>query len=232
MESHSALISHFPEEFTPFFAHQDVRDFLEMGDSEGHEYAYGSKQLSGTRRLTISISIAKSAYDGAINSLQGILSQTELKRITDGNTLDNIREFIILARQKCDNKVGKSKMSRCIQVLHHYAQVFDVLSQVHADLTSLLWGSIRWLIQVCNFHSSADKSVELTMSKVSMNYITLLTRISEMLVDIGRNMPRVQLYCRLLPSAHIHRLVSEIYAAIVQFLYESIVFFKKHPFSK
>lgn len=53
-----------------------------------------------------------------------------------------------------------------------------------------------------------------------------------MLVDLGRSMPRIHLYLTILPSARITQLVSELYAVIVRFLHQSLVFVNKRFFSK
>jgi hypothetical protein len=83
-----------------------------------------------------------------ITNLQGVLTPTELKKITHGNTSDNVAEFMRLVLQKCNSRVRKGKVAKVVQILCHYAQVFDVISQSHAELTAFLWGAIRWLIQV------------------------------------------------------------------------------------
>jgi hypothetical protein len=87
--------------------------------------------------------------------------------------------------------------------------VLDVLAQAHAEYTSLAWGAIKWILTV------------------AVNYMNLLQKISVMLEDIGYRLPRIQLYQNLLPSKRLACVISELYAAIIGFLTQTILFFNK-----
>ena len=87
--------------------------------------------------------------------------------------------------------------------------MLDVLAQAHAEYTSLAWGAIKWILTV------------------AVNYMNLLQKISIMLESIGYRLPRIQLYQNLLPSKRLACVTSELYAAIIGFLTQTILFFNK-----
>ena len=92
--------------------------------------------------------------------------------------------------------------------LNRYQGVLDVLAQAHAEYTSLAWGAIKWILTV------------------AVKYMNLLQKISIMLESIGYRLPRIQLYQNLLPSKRLACVKSELYAAIIGFLTQTIPFDK------
>jgi hypothetical protein len=65
-----------------------------------------------------------------------------------------------------------------------------------------------------------------------MNYFTLLQRLSVMLSEIGHNLPRFLFYKHILPTNRMAGILSELYAAIVEFLHPAVAFFRRRRLSK
>jgi len=54
-----------------------------------------------------------------------------------------------------------------------------------------------------------------------------MTKLTDMLVDIGLNLSRVEVYLKLYPTARMVELTSMLYAAVVKFLQEVIAHFQR-----
>jgi hypothetical protein len=155
------------------------------------------------------ISWANHAYNEALKNLRSCLTSEDISKLTTGCSLQQVEELATHGQRRWEKSRAMSKVGKLVVVLHNYSQVLDVLCQSHADITCLIWGSIRWLLQAC------------------MNYIRLLERLSDMLAHIGRSLPRIELYRRILPTSRIIRAASGLYAAILDFLHLAIIFFRK-----
>jgi hypothetical protein len=129
-------------------------------------------------------------------------------------SVQELHAVAIQAQSSCSRSKGKGKLQSLVEILDHYSPILDVLSQSHSDYTALLWGTMRWLLQV------------------TMNYFKLLRRLSVMLEEIGDNLPRFMLYERIFSTDHMSRIISKLYAAIIQFLYEAVAFWKRHQVRK
>lgn len=161
-----------------------------------------------------SFGIATEAYETALQALQSTLSPTELASVQLTTSVEELYAVAERVESLCSRLKNKGRLQSLVEVLDHYSPILDVLSQSHSDYTALLWGSIKWLLQV------------------TMNYFRLLKRLSTMLEEIGDNLPRFMLYERILPTNHMFRIISKLYAAIIQFLYEAIAFWKRHKVRK
>jgi hypothetical protein len=96
---------------------------------------------------------------------------------------------------------GKGRIRNMVQTLNQYSGVLDIVAQWHPEYSALVWGS--------------------------MNYINLTQRIADMLEEIGDNLPRFVLYQRLLPTTRMSQVISKLYAAVIEFLYCTIVYFHR-----
>ncbi|KAI9771914.1 MAG: hypothetical protein M1839_002697 [Geoglossum umbratile] len=175
------------------FSHPDIRRFLQPHQK---------------------FEVATSAYNLAVEALATCLSPDELTRVQSPCTVHEVHALAEEAQRLCEKKVASTKIERFLQVLHHYSRVVDMIPQHHMGYASLIWGTMRWLLQV------------------SMNYFNLLHKLSAMLGDIGRNLPRFFLYQHILSTDHMASIISELYAVIVGFLHNAIVFFRKNRLRK
>jgi hypothetical protein len=69
----------------------------------------------------------------------------------------------------------------------------------------------------------------MNMTQVARNHQSLLQKLSKMLFKIGMNLPRIMVYRQLLPSQRMLELISQLYAAVVQFLSSTAIYFRQKP---
>src|ERR1700761_491706 len=60
----------------------------------------------------------------------------------------------------------------------------------------------------------------------------LLQKVSHMLFKVGFNIPKIMCYRELLPSDRMLELISQLYAAIVEFLRETAIYFRQKTIRK
>ena len=154
------------------------------------------------------------AYKTAIQALSSTLSTGELAEVQATKSIEELHAVAEQVQILFSRSKRKGRLQSLVEVLDHYSPVLDVLSQSHSDYTALIWGSMRWLLQI------------------TMNYFRLLRRLATMLEEIGHSLPRFMLYQRVLPTDHMSRIISKLYAAIIQFLSEAITFWISHKFRK
>ena len=147
-------------------------------------------------------------------ALRSILPKDDIESVIAPCDASQVLDIAMTAQARCRKGKAKQLLIQLIESLNAYARVFDVLCQFQPGITTLVWGSMRWLLQI------------------SMNYISLIQRISYILVEIGISLPRLQFYEKILPSDRIRRTTAELYAAIIEFLCPAIIFFNKHPIRK
>lgn len=122
---------------------------------------------------------------------------------------------VALSIQKDQNDVlDRRKMAKFIDVLDHYSGCFDVLSQCDFSYLTLIWGVLKF---------------GLIMSK---NHHDMLYKFTDMMVEVGLNLSRVELYRHIFPTGRMLELVSELYAAVIEFLHEFVVYAQKKTISK
>jgi hypothetical protein len=147
-------------------------------------------------------------------ALRCTLGDVDIESITAPCDAGQVLDVAVKAQARCRKGKAKQLLIQFVESLNTYSSVFDVLCQCQPGITTLVWGSMRWLLQM------------------SMNYIGLIQRISHMLVEIGLSLPRLQFYEKILPSDRIRRTTAELYAAMIEFLCPAILFFNKHPIRK
>lgn len=96
----------------------------------------------------------------------------------------------------------------------HYSGVFDVLSQCAFGYMTLIWGSLKFVLLMAKSH-----------------YDTLY-KFTDLMTEIGINLPVVELYRQIFPTTRILHFVSQLYAAIVEFLQEFIIYLKQKNYRK
>lgn len=80
-----------------------------------------------------------------------------MKDLVSASTVQEVHAVAAQALKARQENSSKSKILQVIQVLDHYSKAMDILAQAHAEYTCLLWGSIRWFLQVDSFRPSYMK---------------------------------------------------------------------------
>ena len=78
-----------------------------------------------------------------------MLTPDEIVQVSSGTTIVQLLDIVKDARpvpKRGDDK--KSKTERFVEVLFHYSECLDVLTQSYAEYLCLPWGSVRFLMQV------------------------------------------------------------------------------------
>ena len=154
-------------------------------------------------------SIAKEAYTVTVRRLQRILSPGELSQIQATLSVTDLHNVATKAQNLSGRGKGTGRIRSIVQALNQYSGVLDIVSQSHPEYSALVWGSVKWLLLI------------------AMNYINLTMRVADMLEEIGDNIPHFLLYQRLLPTIRMSQVISKLYAAIIEFLCCTIVYFHR-----
>ena len=67
---------------------------------------------------------------------------------------------------------------------------------------------------------------------MAKNHTDMMTKLTDMLVDIGLDLSRVEVYLKLYPTARMVELTSMLYAAVVKFLQEIVAHFQRSSVRK
>lgn len=153
--------------------------------------------------------IASEAYNAVLRSLGRTLSKDELHQIRETSSIQQLYNVATSTQNLVCKNRGARRVQNFVRILDHYTGVLDILSQAHPEYSCLVWGTIKWLL------------------RISMDYYNLLERLSIMLEEIGHNLPRILLYQQILPTSRMSDIISQLYAAIVEFLHGAIEFFHR-----
>ncbi|KAF6812664.1 hypothetical protein CMUS01_13003 [Colletotrichum musicola] len=155
---------------------------------------------------------AETSYARAVKSLQVLLQDEGALPAKSGK-----QELYQIAKKIQDAKEGvldKSKMQKFVKSLDHYQGVFDILSQADFSGLPLIWGGLKLM---------------LLMSK---NSSEVLSKVLDVVIDIGRSLERIRAYTKLYPIPRIVEFTTELYDAIVEFLEKVIKDSKKSTFKR
>src|SRR5690348_11557320 len=67
---------------------------------------------------------------------------------------------------------------------------------------------------------------------MSKNNYDVLSKVVDVVIDIGRNLERIRAYAKLYPTPRMLEFTADLYAAMVEFLEEVIKDAKKNPISR
>lgn len=166
--------------------------------------AYTGKHLTPRNRHAVD------AYHDAILQLKQVLKTDDLDNIlSPASTVTELHKVAIGIQRAQANVLEQRQIARFVDTLSHYSGVFDVLSQCAFGYMTLIWGSLKFVLLMAKSH-----------------YDTLL-RFTDVMSQIGINLPRVELYRKIFPTTRMLQFVSQLYAAIVEFLREFIVYLKQ-----
>ncbi|KAJ0123333.1 hypothetical protein J7T55_011798 [Diaporthe amygdali] len=158
---------------------------------------------------------AVDAYHDAIVQLKQVLKTDDLDNIlSSSSTVTELHKVAIGIQNAQANVLEQRQIARFVDTINHYSGVFDVLSQCAFGYMTLIWGSLKFVLLMAKSH-----------------YDTLF-KFTDVMCQIGINLPRVELYRQIFPTARILQFVSQLYAAIVEFLQEFIVYLKQKSYRK
>ncbi|KAK1492237.1 hypothetical protein CTAM01_10031 [Colletotrichum tamarilloi] len=150
---------------------------------------------------------AEIAYRNAVNSLHSYLNKDEvatvLSQSTVGKQSDPKADLHRIAwdiQRTREAKLGEGKTKKLIECLDHYQGVFDILSQAEFSGLPLIWGGLKFVLLVTKNNSN------------------VLSKVIDVMIDIGRDLERIRGYIALYPTPRMLEFSSELYAAIVEFL--------------
>lgn len=159
---------------------------------------------------------AVDAYHDAILQLKQVLKTDDLDDIlSPSSTVTELHKVAIGIQRAQTNILEKRQIARFVETLSHYSGVFDVLCQCDSfGYMTLIWGSLKFVLLMAKAH-----------------YETLF-KFTDVMSQIGINLPRVELYRQIFPTTRILQFVSQLYAAIVEFLQEFIIYLKQKNYRK
>ena len=103
---------------------------------------------SSTADESVAPRAATNAYNAAVEGLRTTLSPEELRRLQSASTVNAVQVVVTEAQRLWSNRRTNSRLERLVRVLGHYSQGMDILSVAHAEYTGLMWGAMRFILQV------------------------------------------------------------------------------------
>ncbi|GAB1316580.1 hypothetical protein MFIFM68171_06790 [Madurella fahalii] len=162
------------------------------------------------QRLTGHIDSARTAYARAFVSIQKSIKGDDAEAILSRSSQKDLAETAMELLNESSSNDDKGRFSRLIDILHHYHGVFDVLSQAgDFGYLAVVWGGMKLLLMMAK------------------NKKELLAKVTDMLVEIGLTLSRIEVYAKLFPTGRMVELISMIYAAVTDFLEEVILHFNR-----
>ncbi|KAK4244256.1 hypothetical protein C7999DRAFT_17471 [Corynascus novoguineensis] len=160
-------------------------------------------------RLSIHIEAANTAYAKAYVAIQRSVKRRDAVEILTHSSKDDVSKTALELLSSSSSE-DNERATTFINILHHYSGVFDVLSQAgNFAYLAVIWGGMKML---------------LLMAK---NKKELLTKVTDMLVQIGLVLPRIEGLARRFPSPRMIELICSIYAAVAEFLEDIVVHFTR-----
>ncbi|KAH8655433.1 hypothetical protein BX600DRAFT_469626 [Xylariales sp. PMI_506] len=165
---------------------------------------------------TVPTDLAKEAYDRAIEVLKENLSPAECDVIwlRGKNSMRDVQVALLEAELAYQNRSSKGKirsmLTSCSSRVAYYAPVLDALVQHYPEYTSLAWGTFKFLFTAM------------------LNYEELLQEFSRATIAIANVLPRTRLLYELYPTSQMIQAVGAVYAKIIQFVIETVKWYKKN----
>ncbi|KAL9035687.1 MAG: hypothetical protein Q9214_006467, partial [Letrouitia sp. 1 TL-2023] len=92
--------------------------------------------------------VAGAAYRCALKDLRDYLTDAQMRDLVSASTVQEVHAVAAQALKVRQEKSSKSKILQVIQALDFYSKAMDILAQAHAEYTCLLWGTIKWFLQL------------------------------------------------------------------------------------
>jgi hypothetical protein len=149
-----------------------------------------------------------------VANLSQTLRKDEVDKIlSPSSTVSELHKLALGIQKEQTDVLDRRKMGKFIDVLDHYSGVFDVLSQCDFSYMTIIWGVFKFSLMV------------------SRNHHNMLLKFTDMMIEIGLNLSRIELYRHIFPTGRMLELVAELYAAILEFLQEFITYAQKKSLS-
>ncbi|KAK4143964.1 uncharacterized protein C8A04DRAFT_37002 [Dichotomopilus funicola] len=192
----------------------------QLWDTAIRRFSAASTNPVGQQKLVQHIDTARTAYARAFVAIQRSITDVDAAAIlTKSSETDVARTAMEMFKEGGGNSGGKSgngngedrgRVGKFLDILHHYHVVFDVLSQAgDFGYLAVIWGGMRLMLMMAK------------------NKRELLGRITDMLVEIGLTLSRIEVYAKLFPTARMIELISMLYAAVADFLEDIILHFQQ-----
>ncbi|EQB58095.1 hypothetical protein CGLO_01707 [Colletotrichum gloeosporioides Cg-14] len=163
---------------------------------------------------------AEASYTAAVLSLQKFVKDEGGIAATSQDGKQELYKVARQVQQAKEDTLDKKKMSRFVKSLDHYQGVFDILSQADFSGLPLIWGGIKLVLLARGLYHMS-KTISDTLSKVF-----------EVIIDIGRSLERIRGYAMLYATPRITEFTVELYEAVAEFLEKVITDFKKSSFRR
>ena len=131
----------------------------------------------------------------------------------DSSTPNELHKVALSIQRDQGSAQDRRRSRHLVDALSHYSGCFDVLAQCEFSYMTLLWGGLKFVLIA------------------SKNHQDMLGRLADMMVEIGLNLARVELYRHVFPTGRMLELVSELYAAVLDFIQQVIVYLQKKTLS-
>lgn len=102
---------------------------------------------ASSQRLAAHITSAKTAYAKAFVSIQRSTKGVDTKQLLVSSTERDVAQLAVELDESSAAE-EKGPVTRLVGVLHHYHDVFDVLSQADFSYLPLIWGGMKLILIV------------------------------------------------------------------------------------
>ncbi|KAL0937644.1 uncharacterized protein CTRU02_207375 [Colletotrichum truncatum] len=169
---------------------------------------------------------AETAYAKAVKSLQTLLKDEGATNIlTSQNGKQELCDVAKQVQEAKETTLDQKKMQRFVRSLDHYQGVFDILSQADFSGLPLIWGGLKFILLVKD--PSVHNPVVTYRFQMSKNSSEALSKVFEVIIDIGRSLERIRAYAKLYPIPRMTEFTTDLYEAIAEFLEKVIKDSKK-----
>ncbi|KAF2739170.1 hypothetical protein EJ04DRAFT_354324 [Polyplosphaeria fusca] len=158
--------------------------------------------------------VLKEAYEKAKVSLSETFSTDEIASFGIGQdiSLDDVKKTLEESKRKYESK-KTSKVHKWLCVLSnkimYYAPVVDVFAQVQPEYSSVIWGTMKFLMM----------SV--------MNHDEMTRRLSKAFASIADLLPKTELSLLLYPTERMVEAIAQLYSSMMAFMMHAVKWYKQ-----
>jgi hypothetical protein len=111
----------------------------------------------------------------------------------------------------------------------HYSSVFDMFTQHHPELTSLVWGITKFILMVTATQLRSAKNSRLHQEQGVINHGNLVDQLSQALGMVARVLPRTKITAELYKTSEMRGALSSLYAHAILFLKQALKWYRVGP---
>ena len=195
--------------------------------------------------IELSYDKIRTSWSKAIELFNSRLTKDEKKKIDLKNVPQAQFADLLAAAQTAKTKVEQARypwtgaLQRVLGQVNHYAVVGDIIVQHHAEYTSLVWGTVRFLLLV-GFHTAIYEPI--LHAQFAVEEQKSSEKLSNALESIIQIVFRAEEYARLFstrPDTTTDRIfqslqdnLTQLYAEVLNFLVRTTLFFRKPTLRK